>query len=160
MPHNSEAKMAKKSHGAGRPKNEYDLEKVEIFGRFRATYETMADYFGVCVRTIEREMSPSNNPETEFCRYYKKGHVKLKMRLSEAQIHNAIECNNATLQVWLGKQYLGQKDKQEIEQNSNVNISDNRVLETMSDHDLNAINDIYSKYNQNKNEEKNESRTF
>lgn len=140
--------MAKNTpKSVGRPKIEYDLEKVEIFGRFKATYETMADYFGVSVRTIEREMTPSNNEETKFCRSYKKGYTELKMKLSEAQIHNAIVENNATLQVWLGKQYLGQKDKQEIEQNSNVNISDNRVLESMSNEDLEAINSIYSKYN-------------
>ena len=38
----------------GRPKTEYDLKQVELFGRFKATYQTMADWFEVDVRTIER----------------------------------------------------------------------------------------------------------
>ena len=34
----------------------------------------------------------------------------MKMKLSEAQVKTAIEDRNPTLLVWLGKQYLGQKD--------------------------------------------------
>ena len=34
----------------------------------------------------------------------------MKMKLSEAQVKTAIEEHNPTLLVWLGKQYLGQKD--------------------------------------------------
>ena len=104
----------------GRPKTEYDLKQVELFGRFKATYQTMADWFEVDVRTVEREMSP--DADTEFCRAYKKGMADLKLRLSEAQIHNALVNNNATLQVWLGKQYLEQKDKSEVDNTHRVDI--------------------------------------
>ena len=130
----------------GRPEIEYDLEKVEIFGRFKATYETMADHFGVSVRSIERQMSPSNDPETEFCRAYKKGYTELKMKLSEAQIHNAIVENNATLQVWLGKQYLGQTDKQEIKQESDVNLKANVDLEGVPNDVLDKVEEMLSPY--------------
>ncbi len=130
----------------GRPKEEFNLEQVELFGRFKATYDTMSDWFGVSTRTIERLMSPSNEEITDFCRAYKKGNSDLKLKLSEAQIHNALVEGNATLQVWLGKQYLNQKDKQEINSNvtAEVNHSDN--VKEMETEDLLAIKAIYSKY--------------
>ena len=96
----------------GRPRADetIDMKQVAIFGRFRATHETMADFFGISTRTIERYMAEVDG---KFCRHYKKGMSKLKMKLSEAQIEAA--CNgNATMLVWLGKQYLDQKDKQEV----------------------------------------------
>ncbi len=103
--------------GAGRPSEieNIDLAQVEVMGKFRATHETMADYFGVCVRTIERYMA---DDEGEFCRVYKKGMADCKLKLSEAQVQLALK-GNATMLVWLGKQHLGQKDKQEIDNNHN-----------------------------------------
>ena len=97
----------------GRPRAEesIDLKQVAIFGRFRATHETMADYFEVSVRTIERYMA---DDESKFCRAFKRGMAKLKMRISEAQVKSACD-GNPTLLIWLGKQYLDQKDKQEIQ---------------------------------------------
>lgn len=111
--------MSKDNSNMGRPKvlEDIDLDKVELFGRFKATHETMADFFGVSVRTVERYMSDS---ESNFCRAYKRGMAKFKLRLSEAQVQAAC-AGNATMLVWLGKQYLDQKDKQEIE--SKIEVS-------------------------------------
>jgi len=92
---------------AGRPKTLFDYDKVAIFGQFKATYQTIADYFSCSTRTIEREMA---NEESEFCRAYKKGLAGAKMRVSEAQLKCATEDRNATMLIWLGKQLLGQRD--------------------------------------------------
>ena len=46
----------------------------------------------------------------------------MKMKLSEAQVKTAIEEHNPTLLVWLGKQYLGQKDIPDSETSQNVTI--------------------------------------
>ncbi len=106
---------------AGRPSEleNIDFAQVELMGKFRATHETMAEHFGVCVRTIERYMS---DDEGEFCRVYKKAFSECKMRLSEAQVKSAID-GNATMLIWLGKQHLGQSDKQEIKQDITVSGS-------------------------------------
>jgi hypothetical protein len=90
-----------------RPEIKFDITQVELMGRFRATYETMADWFGCSYKTIERKMSDSSG---EFCRAYKKGYANVKMKISEAQVKYALR-GNATLLVWLGKQHLGQTDK-------------------------------------------------
>ena len=43
----------------------------------------------------------------------------MKMKLSEAQVKAGIEDRNPTLLVWLGKQYLGQKDVPDASQDHN-----------------------------------------
>jgi len=64
----------------GRPKAvNWTKDQVELFGRFRATYETMADYYGVDHRTIDRLMEDDN----EFCHIYKKSLSNSKMSLHE-----------------------------------------------------------------------------
>ena len=91
----------------GRPPIEFDLKQVKMCGYFHATYETMADLFGCSVDTIRRNMQ---DDEGEFCKAFKTGNSQGKMKLSEAQWHCAITKHNATLLIWLGKQYLGQRD--------------------------------------------------
>lgn len=89
----------------GRPQKEFDLKQVEIFGKFRATYQTMAEYFGCSEKTIERRMADEND---DFCRVYKKAFSGAKLKLSENQFKLAEK--SAAMAIWLGKQYLGQKD--------------------------------------------------
>ena len=109
----------------GRPRAEdsIDMEQVKLFGRFRATAQTMADHLGLCVRTIERLMA---DKECKFSRCYNKGFSTMKMSLSEAQVNSALNGNSALL-IWLGKQHLDQKDKQEIE--SKVEVSGRPLIE-------------------------------
>jgi len=104
--------------GGGRPSEleNIDFEQVALMGKFKATYETMAEYFDVCVRTIERYMADEDG---KFCRAYKKAFSDCKLRLSEAQMKSALE-GNATMLIWMGKQHLNQSDKQEIKQDLNV----------------------------------------
>jgi hypothetical protein len=89
----------------GRPKKEFDLEQVRLMGQFKATYATIADWFRCSTKTVERAMKD----ESEFCLSYKKGFADTKLKLSEAQIKYALN-GSAPLLIWLGKQYLGQKD--------------------------------------------------
>ncbi len=95
------------------------MREVKLLGQFRATYQTMADWFECSEQTIRRNMQ---NEKSEFCKAYKKAMATTKLRLSEAQLKYAFN-GNATLLIWLGKQYLGQTDKQEIE------FCDNQIKE-------------------------------
>jgi len=118
--------MADEKHAGGRPRSldDVDFEKVALLGRFRATHETMAEFFDVSVRTIERYMKDDTS---EFCRVYKKAFAECKMSIAEAQVHSALE-GNATLLIWLGKQHLGQIDRQEVKQDVEVtNITVTRI---------------------------------
>jgi hypothetical protein len=44
------------------------------------------------------------------------------MKLSEAQLHSAIENKNITMQIWLGKNYLGQVENPLGDEEDNVSI--------------------------------------
>ena len=95
-----------KTGKVGRPKIEFNAELGKLFGYFKATYATIAEHMGCSYDTVIRQM---NDPDSEFASEYKKGFASLKMKLSEAQIQTAL-AGNATLLIFLGKQYLGQSD--------------------------------------------------
>ena len=104
----------------GRPRIELDPKQAKIFGYFRATYDTMAEQIGCSVDTIRAAMQ---DDKSEFSKEYKKGFSGMKMKLSEAQVKTAIEDRNPTLLVWLGKQYLNQKDSPMPDEDVNKNYT-------------------------------------
>ena len=104
----------------GRPRIELDPKQAKIFGYFRATYDTMAEQIGCHVDTIRAAMQ---DEDSEFSKAYKKGFSSMKMKLSEAQVKTAIEEHNSTLLVWLGKQYLDQKDNPMPDEDVNKNYT-------------------------------------
>lgn len=113
-------KVKPKSKKLGRPRIELDPKQAKIFGYFRATYDTMAEQIGCHVDTIRAAMQ---DEDSEFSKEYKKGFSGMKMKLSEAQVKTAIEDRNPTLLVWLGKQYLNQKDSPMPDEDVNKNYT-------------------------------------
>jgi len=113
-------KAKSKSKKLGRPRIELDPKQAKIFGYFRATYDTMAEQIGCHVDTIRAAMQ---DEDSEFSKAYKKGFSSMKMKLSEAQVKTAIEEHNSTLLVWLGKQYLDQKDNPMPDEDVNKNYT-------------------------------------
>lgn len=96
--------MEQKSKG-GRPKKEIDYVAVEKLAGLQCTQEEIATFLGLSVRTLQRD--------EEFCRLYKKGQESGKMSLRRMQYKLAEK--NASMAIFLGKQYLGQKDTPEIQ---------------------------------------------
>lgn len=89
----------------GRPKKEIDYEAVEKLANIQCTQEEIASFLELSVRTLQRD--------EEFCRLYKKGKENGKMSLRRMQFKIAEK--NPTMAIWLGKQYLGQRDNLDIE---------------------------------------------
>ena len=69
-----------------------------------ATQKEIGDFYGVSDRTIRRH----------FKREIEKGHEKMRVRIRSLQMKSAEKGSNAML-IWLGKQYLGQSEKQEVD---------------------------------------------
>ena len=90
----------------GRPKIQIDYEQVEKMASIWCTEEEIASMIGCSVRTLQRDK--------EFCRVYKRGLNNGKMSLRRTQVASAMD-GNVTMQIWLGKQYLGQRDTVEID---------------------------------------------
>ena len=89
---------------AGRPKKELDYSLIERLAYIQCTQEEIAEIVQVSVRTLQRD--------DEFCRIYKKAQDSGRSSLRRFQ-WKAAEKGNPTMLIWLGKQYLGQADKQE-----------------------------------------------
>lgn len=83
-----------------RPKFKIDYDMVEKLAGIQCTQQEIASFLGCSVDTLQRD-------ET-FCGIYKKGMENGKMSLRRIQYKLAEK--NPTMAIWLGKQYLGQKD--------------------------------------------------
>ena len=99
---------------AGRPKKEIDYITVEKLANIMCTQEEIAAYLDLSIRKLQQD--------DEFMRVYKKGIDKGKMSLRRYQ-YKAAEAGDKTMLVWLGKQYLGQRDKNEIENSGSTTLT-------------------------------------
>lgn len=97
-----------------RPKKEIDYDIVEKLANIQCTQEEIASFLGLSVRTLQRD--------EEFCHLYKKGQENGKMSLRRIQFKLAEK--NTSMAIFLGKQYLGQKDNPH-EENYNDEINNN-----------------------------------
>jgi hypothetical protein len=86
---------------AGRPKIVIDYNLAYKLAKRFATQEDIADIIGCSVKTLQRD--------AEFCRVFKKGKQQVYKNLRVSQYKHALN-GNATLLIWLGKQYLQQRD--------------------------------------------------
>lgn len=87
-----------------RPKKEIDAALVEKLAMIMCTMNEIASVVGCSVDTLERR----------FADTIKEGQNKGKTSLRRFQ-YQAAEKGNPAMLIWLGKQHLGQKDKQETE---------------------------------------------
>ena len=95
----------------GRPKKEIDYGVVEKLANIQCTQEEIAGVLNLSVRTLQRD--------EEFCRIYKKGQENGKMSLRRIQYKLAEK--NASMAIFLGKQYLGQRDNVEVKAPEELN---------------------------------------
>jgi len=89
---------------AGRPKFKIDYDQVEKLANIMCTQVEIASILGCSVDTLQRD--------DEFSGIYKTGLDNGRMSLRRAQYKSAMS-GNATMQIWLGKQYLNQRDQRE-----------------------------------------------
>lgn len=116
----------------GRPRKTFDLGAIEGLGAIMATQEEMAAVLRCSVDTIQDRL----RTDDDFSGVYKKGQSTAKLSLRRAQKHKALgrparaeELNeegrvvrpaeeeiapNPTMMIWLGKQWLDQRDRQDI----------------------------------------------
>jgi hypothetical protein len=98
--------MAEQKNKGGRPKKVIDYKIVESLAGVFCTQQEIATILNVGLRTLQND--------DEFMRIYKEGHENAKSSLRRFQYKSA-QNGNVTMQIWLGKQYLGQTDKQQTE---------------------------------------------
>ena len=100
-----------------RPRKQVDPKQIELFASIGCKVEEMASLMGVSKHLLHRR----------FATEIEKGRSKLKMSLRQWQL-DAARKGNVVMQIWLGKQYLGQTDK--IEESVTQAITQQVVYET------------------------------
>lgn len=95
----------------GRPKAQINLEQVKTLAGLSCTEPEIASVIGINYATWKRHKR--ENPELE--EMVEQGKLTGNASLRRKQWETAME-GNVTMQIWLGKNRLGQSDKQQIEQ--------------------------------------------
>ena len=103
-----EPTIAKPANRGGRQRKEIDQNTFEGLCEIQCTLEEIAGVLRVSEDTVERWCQRTY--ELRFTDTYKKFSAHGKTSLRRHQFEVAAK-GNATMLIWLGKQYLGQSDR-------------------------------------------------
>ena len=93
-----------------RPKKEIDWHEFDKLCALQCTEQEIADWFEMCTDTLELRIREAYDLRFSELFRQKRGRGRIALRRMQMQ---TAEKGNPTMQIWLGKQYLGQSDKQE-----------------------------------------------
>jgi hypothetical protein len=99
----------------GRPPTETaKIDKVELekLMRMGVSEREVMDWFDVSLKTLVRYIKKEF--DLTFVQMRDKSFIRTKIAIKRAQIEKALKGDN-TMLIWVGKQYLGQRDKHENE---------------------------------------------
>jgi hypothetical protein len=100
--------------GPMKPMSDKEFEQLVNMIRIQCTAEEISDVLGMSEDTLGRRIAERKiEGVSNFADLYKKHQGEGKASLRRAQ-WKAAQDGNPTMLVWLGKQMLGQRDKQEI----------------------------------------------
>ena len=112
------AKVPPNKNKGGRPKKVIDKKQFEGMCEIQCTKEEMCNILDVDEKTLTRWCKEVYGEG--FSEIYKKKSQAGKMSSRRAQFKMAQ--TNTTMAIWLGKQYLGQTDKNESQYSNNVKV--------------------------------------
>lgn len=96
----------------GRLSKEFEHEQFEALCRMWCTESEICSFFGTTDKTLNKWIKRQYG--TDFSEAYKKFSEEGKISLRRAQFKSAVERENVSMQIWLGKQYLGQSDQYHV----------------------------------------------
>ena len=92
-----------------------DASKVEALAALQCTMEEIASGLGISRSTLDRR----RDEDPELNAAIQKGRELGTRSLRRLQ-YDAAKNGNVTMQIWLGKQWLNQKDKHEVDQKTSM----------------------------------------
>lgn len=104
------------------------------------TTEEIAWIVGISRDTIERRLKEKYGDDMTFAEYRRQKAGKLRATLLAKQWDVAMG-GNVSMLIWLGKNYLGQKDRSEVD-NILRKSDDDKKLDSLSDKE---VDEIYKK---------------
>ena len=107
----------------GRKRVVIDYPKLDKLCAIQCTGEECAELLAMDYDSLNNTLKRDGN--RGFSDYFKKKSATGKVSLRRAQFLKATEDGSIPMLIWLGKQYLGQTDTQEIQANhaSDIRIS-------------------------------------
>lgn len=93
----------------GRPRKEIDQKQFENLCGIQCTQQEICDWFGVCEDTLNAWCKRTYKAGFSEVFRQKRGKGKVSLRRSQWMMAE----KSANMAIWLGKQYLGQKDQVE-----------------------------------------------
>ena len=109
-----------------RPRIEIDKEQFEKLCSIQCTLIEIAGYFNCSEDTIEKWCKREYKKNFTDVFKQKRGVGKISLRRSQFRMAET----NPTMAIWLGKQYLGQTEKQEVA----VSVKDDETIKEMEDY--------------------------
>ena len=93
-----------------RPRKEIDQKQFENLCGLQCTLEEICDWFGVTDKTLNSWCKRTYSKSFSEVFRQKRSTGKISLRRSQWKLAE----KNANMAIWLGKQYLGQKDIVEV----------------------------------------------
>ena len=93
-----------------RPRKEIDQKQFENLCGLQCTLEEICGWFDVTDKTLDSWCKRTYHPSISEVFKQKRGAGKISLRRSQWQL----AAKNASMAIWLGKQYLGQRDIVEL----------------------------------------------
>lgn len=116
-----------------RPRKEIDQNNFENLCGLQCTKEEICSFFDVTDKTLERWCKRTYKAGFSEVFRQKRGKGKISLRRSQFRLAE----KNANMAIWLGKQYLGQVDKIETNDNSSLDRLD-EILKGLKENADNA----------------------
>lgn len=112
----------------GRPRIEIDWKELDKLFYLQCTLVEIAGWFDCSEDTIELRVKEKHG--ITFTELSSKRSAKGKISIRRKQYQKAEE-GNPTMLIWLGKQYLGQKDSYDIDQTVTARIEIDKTDEDL-----------------------------
>lgn len=109
-----------------RPRIEIDKDQFEKLCSIQCTLNEIAGYFNCSPDTIERWCMRTYKEGFADIYDKKRGLGKISLRRSQFRMAE----HNPSMAIWLGKQYLGQTEKQEVA----VSVNDDDTIKEMNEY--------------------------
>lgn len=100
----------------GRPRAEIDKKQFENLCGLQCTLEEICGWFGVTDKTLDSWCKRTYHASFSEVFKQKRGMGKISLRRSQWRLAE----KSATMAIWLGKQYLGQRDQVDVNMPGNA----------------------------------------
>lgn len=104
-----------------RPRKEIDQKNFESLCALQCTKEEICGFFDVTDKTLENWCKRTYKAGFSEVFRQKRGKGKISLRRNQFRLAE----KNANMAIWLGKQYLGQKD--------NIDVTSDEIIKKLDD---------------------------